>query len=99
MRDEDLIKEFGLESFSKEDQDKMIQQIGENLKLRVGMKFAEIMSDEQLEQFQDVMDKDNETEATKWLATNIPNYPQLVANEIQAIKDEVHSTIKHVDES
>jgi len=99
MQDEDIIKEFGLENFSSEEQAEFIKDIGENLKLRVGMKFAEIMSDDQLEQFQAVMDSDDDEAATKWLVANVPNYAQLVADEMQAIKSEIQHTVDEVNKA
>jgi hypothetical protein len=98
MQDEDIIKEFGLENFSKEEQANLIKQVGETLKIRVGMKLADVMSDDQLEQFQTVMDSGNEEEANKWLAANVPNYVQLVADEMKAIKSEIKQTLDAVNE-
>jgi hypothetical protein len=96
--------------------------------MRVGMRLAEQMSDEQLDEFERFIDGDKEYARTylnahfpnweqlpdyiaqvntavskgmpadavlpeftalKWLETNFPNYKDVVANELQKLKDEI----------
>src|SRR5262249_1172528 len=68
---------------------KMLAHIYETLELRVGMKLAEQMSDQQLDEFEAFIDKNDEAGALKWLETNFPNYKDVVAQELDKLKEEI----------
>lgn len=56
--DDSLLKELGLDTLPKEERDRLIQHIYETLELRVGMKLAEKMSEDQLDEFERFADVD-----------------------------------------
>lgn len=56
--DDTLLEELGLMSLPKEERDAMLRQIYETLEMRVGMKLAERMSDQQLDEFERFIDGD-----------------------------------------
>jgi len=56
------------------------------------MKLAENMSDAQLNEFEQLMDNGNEAGALTWLETNVPNYKDVVASELEALKAEIKAT-------
>ncbi len=90
--DENLLVELGLGSLPTEDKNKMLNHIYETLEMRVGMKLAEQMTNEQLDEFEAFIDKQDESGALKWLETNFPNYKQVVANELENLKNEIKAT-------
>lgn len=67
----------------------MLAHIYETLELRVGMKLAEQMSDAQLDEFESFIDRNDEAGALKWLETNFPDYKQVVASELENLKNEI----------
>lgn len=87
--DDDLLKELGLGSLPPEEKNRMLAQIYETLEMRVGMKLAEQMSDTQLDEFEGYINRNDEAGALKWLETNFPNYKDVVAQELEKLKDEV----------
>jgi len=87
--DDNFLQSVGLGSLPKEEKDKLLAHIYETLETRVGMKLAEKMSDEQLDEFEGFIDTNDEAGALKWLEANFPNYPQVVKAELETLKAEL----------
>ena len=87
--DDNLLKELGLGELPADEKNKMLAHIYETLEMRVGMKLAEKMTNAQLDEFEGFIDKNDEAGALKWLETNFPNYKQVVADELEALKTEI----------
>ena len=58
--DDNLLQELGLGSLPVEEKNKMLGHIYETLEMRVGMKLAEQMTNEQLDEFESYIEKDYE---------------------------------------
>lgn len=56
--DDSLLEELGLINLPKAERDALLRQIYETLEMRVGMKLAERMSDQQLDEFERFIDGD-----------------------------------------
>lgn len=87
--DNAFLEELGLGSLPAVEKNKMLAHIYETLEMRVGMKLAEQMSNEQLDEFESYINKQDEAGALKWLETNFPNYKQVVAEELEKLKSEI----------
>lgn len=87
--DDNLLRELGLGELPADEKNKMLAHIYETLEMRVGMKLAEKMTNEQLDEFESFIDKNDEAGALKWLESNFPNYKQVVAEELEALKSEI----------
>lgn len=87
--DDNLLQELGLGALPTEEKNKMLTHIYETLEMRVGMKLAEQMSNEQLDEFEGFINNNDEAGALKWLETNFPNYKQVVADELETLKKEI----------
>ncbi len=94
--DNNLLQELGLASLSVEDKNKMLNHIYETLEMRVGMKLAEQMSNQQLDDFEAFIDRNDQAGALKWLETNFPNYKQVVADELESLKTEIKQTAPQI---
>lgn len=94
--DNNFLKELGLDGLPAEEKNKMLTHVYETLEMRVGMKLAEQMSDEQLDEFEAYVNKDDQEGALKWLETNFPNYKEVVANELDALKNEIKSNAEEI---
>lgn len=90
--DNNLLEELGLGGLPTEQKNSMLQHIYETLEMRVGMKLADQMSNEQLDEFEGFIDKNDEAGALKWLETNFPDYKKVVADELEALKEEIKKT-------
>jgi hypothetical protein len=87
--DDNLLTEIGLSNLSPEEKKKMLAHIYETLEMRVGMRLAEQMSDAQLDEFEQFINRNDEAGALHWLETNFPNYKAVVADEFEKLKSEV----------
>lgn len=87
--DDDFLAQLGLAGLPADDKKKMLAHIYETLELRVGMRLAQNMSDAQLDEFEKLMDANDEAGALKWLETNVPNYKEVVAEELEKLKSEI----------
>ncbi len=94
--DDNLLQELGLGALSAEEKNKMLTHIYETLEMRVGMKLAEQMTNEQLDEFEAYIDKNDEPGALKWLETNFPNYKQVVADELEKLKYEIKQSAPQI---
>jgi hypothetical protein len=87
--DDNFLADVGLATLPAEEKRKMLAHIYETLELRVGMKLAQNMTDAQLDEFEQLMDANNEAGALQWLETNVPNYKDVVAAELTGLKAEI----------
>lgn len=87
--DNALLEELGLGALPADEKNKMLAHIYETLEMRVGMRLAEQMTNEQLDEFESFIDRNDEAGALKWLETNFPNYKQVVAEELDKLKAEI----------
>ncbi len=94
--DDNLLKELGLGTLPAEEKNRMLAHIYETLEMRVGMKLAEQMTNEQLDEFEGFIDRNDETGALKWLETNFPDYKQVVADELDKLKTEIKATAPQI---
>jgi len=87
--DDDLLQELGLSALPAEEKKKLLGHIYETLEMRVGMKLAEQMSDAQLSEFEQFINRNDEAGALQWLEANFPNYRDVVASEFEILKREI----------
>jgi hypothetical protein len=87
--DDNLLRELGLGDLPPAEKNKMLAHIYETLELRVGMRLADQMTDSQLDEFEGFIDRNDEAGALKWLETNFPHYKDVVAEELEKLKNEI----------
>lgn len=94
--DNALLEELGLGVLPAEEKNRMLAHIYETLEMRVGMKLASQMTNEQLDEFEGFIDKNDEAGALKWLESNFPNYKQVVADELENLKKEIKGSADQI---
>jgi hypothetical protein len=87
--DDNLLQELGLGSLPPEEKKKMLAHIYETLEMRVGMELAKQMTDAQLNEFEEFINRNDEAGALRWLEANFPNYKDVVAAEFEKLKLEI----------
>jgi len=87
--DDNLLQELGLGSLPPEEKKKMLAHIYETLEMRVGMELAKQMTDAQLNEFEEFINRNDEAGALRWLESNFPNYKDVVAAEFEKLKLEI----------
>lgn len=93
---DEFLQELGLGALPPQEKNRMLNHIYETLEMRVGMKLAEQMTKEQLDEFESFIDRKDEAGALKWLETNFPNYKQVVADELETLKKEVKTAAPQI---
>ncbi|NCQ54170.1 hypothetical protein COV88_01665 [Candidatus Saccharibacteria bacterium CG11_big_fil_rev_8_21_14_0_20_41_19] len=71
--DDKFLEEIGLNSLPEEQKKPFLQHIYDELELRVGTKLSDGMTDEQLEEFESIIDR-NDDVIVAWLEKNVPDY-------------------------
>lgn len=94
--DDNFLQELGLGSLPVEEKKAMLAHIYETLEMRVGMKLAEQMTNEQLDEFEGYINRNDEAGALHWLETNFPNYKQVVADELENLKNEIKTAAPQI---
>ena len=87
--DRNLLDELGLSSLPEEEKSGLLNHIYETLEMRVGMRLADQMTNEQLDEFEKYFEAKDDAGAFKWLETNFPNYKDIVQDEFNKLKEEV----------
>lgn len=87
--DDKFLQDLGLGSMPDDQKQAFLQHLYEELELRVGTRLSEGMTDEQLSEFEKLIDANNQQGALNWLETNRPNYKQVVAEELEKLRQEV----------
>lgn len=94
--DDKFLEGLGLAALPQEEKEKMKAHIYETLEMRVGMTLASNMSEAQLDEFEGLMNNNDEAGALKWLETNFPNYRQVVADELEKLKAEISASAPQI---
>lgn len=85
--DDKFLADIGLDSLPAEQKQAFLQHIYEELELRVGTKLSDGLSDQQLEEFEKIIDRDQAT-IDGWLAAHVQDYTtdQIFQRMQQALK-------------
>src|ERR1700690_1001167 len=87
--DNALLDEVGLASLPDTEKNSFLNHLYETLEMRVGIRLADQMSDQQLDEFERYFEAKDDAGAFKWLETNFPNYKEIVQQEFDKLKAEV----------
>lgn len=87
--DNTLLVEIGLGGLPETEKNSFLKHIYETLEMRVGIRLADQMSNEQLDEFERYFEAKDDAGAFKWLETNFPNYKEIVQQEFDKLKAEV----------
>lgn len=86
---DDFLQSVGLGAMPDDQRQAFLQHLYEELELRVGTRLSEGMSDDQLAQFEKLIDANDDRGALAWLEANRPNYRDTVAEELEKLRQEV----------
>lgn len=71
--DDNFLKDVGLGDLPDDQKKPFLQHIYSELEVRVGQKLSDGMSDEQLEEFGNIIDRDNKI-VSSWIEGHVPGY-------------------------
>jgi hypothetical protein len=87
--DNSLLQDVGLAALPDGEKNSFLKHIYETLEMRVGIRLADQMSNQQLDEFEQYFEAKDDAGAFKWLETNFPNYKDIVQEEFDKLKAEV----------
>lgn len=90
--DNDLLMQLGLAQLPDAEKNSLLRHIYETLEMRVGMRLADQMTNEQLDEFEKYFDAKDDAGAFKWLESNFPNYKEIVQQEFDKLKVEIQQS-------
>jgi hypothetical protein len=91
-----LLQELGLGTLPDAEKDGLLKHIYETLEMRVGMRLADQMTNEQLDEFEQYFEAKDDAGAFKWLESNFPNYKDIVQEEFDKLKAEVGASAPQI---
>ena len=94
--DNNLLVELGLAGLPPEEKSGFLKHIYETLEMRVGMRLADQMTNEQLDEFETFYNAKDDAGAFKWLEANFPNYKDIVAAEFENLKTEISQSAPQI---
>lgn len=94
--DNSLLQEVGLSSLPDSEKNSLLKHIYETLEMRVGIRLADQMSNEQLDEFERYFEAKDDAGAFKWLETNFPNYKDIVQEEFDKLKLEISQSAPQI---
>ena len=87
--DNSLLQELGLSGLPDGEKNSLLKHIYETLEMRVGIRLADQMTNQQLDEFEQYFEAKDDAGAFKWLESNFPNYKDIVQEEFEKLKAEV----------
>ena len=87
--DNNLLQEIGLAGLPDTEKNSLLKHIYETLEMRVGMRLADQMTNEQLDEFERYFEAKDDAGAFAWLESNFPNYKDIVQEEFDKLRQEV----------
>lgn len=87
--DNNLLQDIGLAALPDSEKNSLLKHIYETLEMRVGMRLADQMTNEQLDEFERYFEAKDDAGAFAWLESNFPNYKDIVQEEFDKLKGEV----------
>ncbi len=96
----DLIRELKIDQLSKEDQEKVLLSMGEVIQQKVLTRIIEDFPDEKRKEFLGKLENNQTTpqEIQETIEKNIPNYEDLILEEIENYKKETVDFMKKMQE-
>lgn len=96
--DDQFLKEMGLGGLQGEEKQKALENILYTLNMRVGAHVSELLNEAQLDKFEQLTSKEDvgQEGLGHWLEYNVPNYKQMVEEELQKMKNEASEMVEKV---
>ena len=94
--DNSLLEEVGLGGLPDSEKNSFLKHIYETLEMRVGVRLADQMTNQQLDEFEQYFEAKDVAGAFQWLEANFPNYKDIVQQEFDKLKNEISQTAPQI---
>lgn len=89
--DDKFFDQVGLSRMKAEDRPAFAKYIRERLEIRIGSRFTRQMTEQQVDELNKILDNPDKQVVSDWLSSNIPNYRNVVADEVARLKAEIRA--------
>lgn len=93
---EQIIKELELQNFPAEQQKEIVDKMTEIVLSRVSIRLTDQMTDEELDEFEKVVDEGGMEKGLHYLAQIFPNIPGIIQDELAVLQKEVKSDLSNM---
>ena len=87
--DDEFLADIGLSDISDAEKQQVLEDVRTSLEAKVGVKLVQDMSEEHVNQFNDIIKRDDSKAAMDWLKNNVPNYQDIVMQELEALVEQI----------
>jgi hypothetical protein len=87
--DNQLLVELGLGELSDEAKASLLKHLVDELEMNVGTVIASQLNEDQIQEFEKLIDANDQPKALAWLQANYPDYKRVVQAELTKLKDEI----------
>lgn len=94
-----ILDEMGFGDVSDADKKQLYGSFVEKLELNVGTVLSQQMNDQQLADFMKLVDGGDQEAAKQWLEQNMPEYKNVVSEELEKLKKELTDNAQAIKES
>lgn len=89
--DDKFFDRVGLSQMKPEDRADFTKYARERLEIRIGSRFTRQMTEQQVDDLNKILDNPDKQVVSDWLGNNIPNYKNVVAEEVARLKSEIRA--------
>ena len=86
--DDKFLQEMGLSAMPKDQKQKFLDYVQEELEVRIGERISKGLTEAQLSEFDAIT---NPADAARWLEKNRPDYREIVTRTINEMKEEIRA--------
>jgi Protein of unknown function (DUF5663) len=94
--DRDLLERVGLNTLHADLANLALRCVYDVLEARVGIRLADAMTNEQLDEFETYFQRKDDAGAFAWLERNFPNYKEIVQDEFQKLQAEIEQDASEI---
>lgn len=87
--DDDFLQQVSLGDMPQDEKGAFLQHIYKELETRLGVELSKDLTDEQLDNFGEVVKAGKEEEVKAWLDEHCPGYQKVVDAEIERLRQEI----------
>jgi hypothetical protein len=84
-----FLADVHLDRLPREEANLMLKYVYETLEMRVGIRLADRMDDRELDEFEALVEQQDDDAAFEWLANAVPNYKDIVRGELDRLRVEI----------
>jgi len=92
--DDQFLAAMGLDGLPEDQKEETLAAILRTLDMNVAQRVSDQLTEDQLGQFDQLLDSGTEEQISQWLVRNVHNYQQIIEEEAQKMKDEAQADVQ-----